>query len=91
MQQKNIVALNENLLKGSDILNSLIGIILRFRMNEFAVIGDIEQMFHQVNVQNTDRDASRFLWRDNVKYPIEDYIMNVHYLGRIHPVQPMDC
>ena len=70
-------SLNENLLKDPDLLSSLIE-ILRYRINEFAVMGDIEQMLHQVNVTTTDRDALRFLWRDNVEYPVEDYIMNVH-------------
>ena len=63
----NETLLNENLFKGPHLLSSLIGIILRFRINEFAVMGDIEQMFHQVNVPTTDRDALRFLWRDNVR------------------------
>ena len=63
-------------------MSSLIGIILRFRMIEFAVMGDNEQMFHQVNVRTTDRDALQFLWRDNAEHPIEDYIMNVHLFGK---------
>ena len=75
-------SVNENSLKGPDLLSSLIGIILRFRMNEFAVIGETEQMFHQVNVPTTDKGALQFLWRDNVKHPTEDYITNVHLLGK---------
>ena len=75
-------SLNENLLKGPDLLSILIGIILRFRINEFAVMGDIEQMFRQVYVPTTDREALQFLWRDNAKHPIEDYIMNVHLFGK---------
>ena len=51
-------------------------------MNEFAVMVDIEQMLHQVNVRTTDRDALQFLWRDNAEHPIEDYIMNVHLFGK---------
>ena len=74
-------SLNENLLKDPDLLSSLIE-ILRYRINEFAVMGDIEQMLHQVNVPTTDRDALRFLWRDNVEHIIEDYIMNVHLFGK---------
>ena len=74
--------LNEDLLKRSNLLSSLI-IILRFRMNEFAVMADIKQMFHQVNVPTTDKDALQFLWRDNVKHPIEDNIMNVHLFGKL--------
>ena len=75
-------SLNENLLKGPDLLSNLIGIILHFRINEFAVMGDIVQMFHQVNVPTTDRDVLQFLWRDNVKHPTEDYIMNVNIFGK---------
>ena len=75
-------SLNENLLKGLDLLSSLIRIILGFRINELAVMGDIEEMFHQVNVPTTDRDTLRFLWRDNVKHQIEYYIMNVHFFGK---------
>ena len=60
-------SLNENLFKGPHLLSSLIGIILRFKINEFAVMGNIEQMLYQVNVPATDRDAFRFLWRDNVR------------------------
>ena len=35
--------LNEKLLKGPDYLNKLIGILLRFRREPYAVISDIEQ------------------------------------------------
>ena len=33
---------------------------MRFRLGEFAVLCDIEQMLHQVEVKKTDRDALRF-------------------------------
>ena len=39
-------SLNENLFKGPYLLNSLIGVLIRFRKEEFALSGDIEQMFH---------------------------------------------
>ena len=75
-------SLNENLLKGPDLFRSLTGIILHFRINKYAVMENIVEMFHQVNVPATDRDALQFLWRDNVEHPIEDYIMNVHLFGK---------
>ena len=75
-------SLNENLLKCQDLLSSLIGIICRFRKNEFAVMGYIEQMFHQVNVPTSDRDAFQFLWTDNVEHLVEDFQVNFHLFGK---------
>ena len=52
---------NQNLFKGPDLLNSLIGVFIRFRKEEFALCGDIEQMFHQIRVRYSDCDALHFL------------------------------
>ena len=54
---------NENLLKGPDLLNNLVGVLLRFRQGKFCVMTDIEKIFHQVMVDLRDRDALRFIWR----------------------------
>ena len=54
-------SLNQHLLKGPNILNSLIGILLRFREDQYAIIGDIEAMHHQVKVLKDDTDSLRFL------------------------------
>ena len=76
-------SLNENLFKGPDLLNSLIGVLIRFRKEEFALSGDIEQMFHQIRVRYNVRDALRFLWREHMFDPIADFKMNVHLFGKI--------
>ena len=46
---------------------------------------DIEQMFYQLYVRSKDRDALRFLWRDNLFLPIcnSEILMNVHLLGKM--------
>ena len=44
----NKTSLNKNLLKGPDLLNNLIGILLRFSRERYAVMADIEQMFYQI-------------------------------------------
>ena len=55
-------SLNSNLLTGPDLLNSLIGILFRFRDKPIAILTDIEGMFMQNGIRNEDQSALRFLW-----------------------------
>lgn len=52
--KKNGVSLNENLLVGPDLLNSLTGVLMHFREQRAAIAADIEAMFHQVLVIEED-------------------------------------
>lgn len=77
-------SLNDTLLRGPDLLSSLQGILLRFREHPYAVIADIEKMFHQVNVKEADRHALRFLWRPpGDEKPPATYQMTVHPFGAV--------
>ncbi|TNN06574.1 Gag-Pol polyprotein, partial [Schistosoma japonicum] len=60
-------SLNDRLLSGLDLTNSLLGVIIRFRQERAAVTADIEAMFHQVKVPERDRDALRFLCNSVIK------------------------
>ena len=71
------------MLKGPDLLNSLIGLLIRFRKGKYATIADIEQIFHQIFVLEKDQDALRFLWRDTPSDKIDDYVTNVYLFGKI--------
>jgi len=55
-------SLNDQLLSGSDLTNSIVGVLSRFREDPVALAADLECMFHQVRVPPADRDAFRFLW-----------------------------
>ena len=57
-------ALNEYWAKGPDLLNSLLGVLIRFRENEVALIGDIKKMYHSVGTTQLEQHTHRFLWRD---------------------------
>ena len=48
------VSLNKELLPGPDLMNSLVGVLIRFRKENIAVMSDIEQIFHtfHVNVEH---------------------------------------
>ena len=76
-------SLNDMLLTGPDLLNSLIGVLLRFRDFPIAVCADIEAMFHQVKVCEQDTHALRFLWNaDDPLHGAPDiYKMLVHIFG----------
>ena len=66
-------SLNEHLFKGLDFFNNLVGVLLTFCERQFAIIGDITQTFHQVQVLPADRDALRFLWCFSKDSPIDTH------------------
>ena len=68
--------LNHCWAKGFDLLNSLIGVLIRFRENKIAMIRDIKKMYHAIKTKPTAQHIHRFLWRnmDSSKEP-ETYII----------------
>ncbi|XP_068675344.1 uncharacterized protein [Montipora foliosa] len=56
--------LNEYWAKGPDLLNNLVGVLIRFRENQVALMGDIRKMYHTVKTKPIDQHTHRFLWRD---------------------------
>ena len=77
------VSLNDQLLQGPDLTNSLVGVLTRFREEPVALIADIEAMFYQVRVPPSDCDALRFLWwpEGNLCEEPVEYEMRVHLFG----------
>ena len=76
------ISLNDKLLPGMNYLNSLIGVLTKFRHGKYAIMGDIEKMFLQVKVIEEDLDALRFIWRDSDQDETSDYIMSRHLFGK---------
>ena len=56
--------LNEYWMKGPDLLNDLFSVVLRFRENQVAFIGDISKMYHRIRIPEMDQHVHRFLWRN---------------------------
>ena len=79
------ISLNDTLLQGPDLTNNLIGVLLRFRTDHVAVMGDIAKMFYQVKVAKSDRDCLRFFWwpKGNLEAKPLIYRMTVHIFGAI--------
>ena len=55
-------SLNSNFLTGPDLLNNLLGVLMRFREHPVAVLADIEGLFMQIAIHQIDQSALRFLW-----------------------------
>ncbi|XP_054867909.1 uncharacterized protein LOC129347292 [Amphiprion ocellaris] len=77
------MSLNDTLLKGPDLNNSLVGVLIRFRKEQVAILADIQQMFHCFLVCSDHRNYLRFLWhKDNdMSKEIINYRMRVHVFG----------
>ena len=57
-------SLNDCLYEGINLFPSIIGILLRFRLYKYALIGDIEKAFLQIGLKVEDRNSVRFIWFD---------------------------
>ena len=76
-------SLNEQLMRGPENTSTIMGVILRFRVDDVAVASDIKRMFHQVFVSLEDRGASCYLWWPNgdISREPNTFQMLVHVLG----------
>ncbi|XP_062709120.1 uncharacterized protein LOC134288391 [Aedes albopictus] len=73
-------SLNSALLKGPDLLCSLLTILLQFRERRIALTGDIREMFHQVLIRTEDQFSQCFYWM-NERGQTEVYAMQVMTFG----------
>jgi hypothetical protein len=67
------------------LTSSLVGVLTRFRQDAVAIIADIESMFYQVRIPESQYDYLRFVWWPNgdVKGVLADYQMQVHLFGAV--------
>lgn len=77
------ISLNDMLLTGPDLNNSLLGVLLRFQREPVAVIADTEQMFHSYIIREDHQDFLQFLcFKDNEpSNEIVEYRMKIHVFG----------
>ena len=89
------VSLNQRVMQGPDLTNKLLGVLLRFRQEEVAIMADVNAMFHQIRVPKEDRDVLRFLWwpDDNMESRPREFRMGVHLLSPTSPLSSShkDC
>ncbi|XP_069114175.1 uncharacterized protein [Argopecten irradians] len=79
----NGVSLNDVLMSGPDLSNSLLGVLMRFRREPIAIVGDVQQMFYCFQVREDHRNYLRFLWykENDPDKELVEYRMRVHVFG----------
>ena len=67
------------------LLNALLGVLCRFRLEPIAIMGDIQSIFLQVELPEKDRDLMRFLWWEDgdLNEPPQEYRMKVYLFGAV--------
>ncbi|XP_077969516.1 uncharacterized protein LOC144424263 [Styela clava] len=60
------ISLNSQIYSGHDLINNLIGVLLRFRERPVALNADIEAMYHMVRLPQSDTDSVRFFWLEDL-------------------------
>lgn len=76
------VCLNDFLVQGPDLLNSLPVVLLKFRQKKIAFTADIKEMFHQIKINSGDVACQKILWRGNNRTKDPDvYEMTVMIFG----------
>ncbi|XP_071648512.1 uncharacterized protein [Temnothorax longispinosus] len=76
------ISLNDTLMKGPNLQDSIINIMLRFRLHAVAITTDLRKMYRQVLVHEDDRDYQRILWRFSPIDPVDDYWLNTVTYGQ---------
>ncbi|XP_070528261.1 uncharacterized protein [Cardiocondyla obscurior] len=72
---------NQFLMTGANLLPALADVLLRWRRHRFAVAADIEKMYRQIEVDSSDRDFQRILWRSDSESEIREFQLNTVTYG----------
>lgn len=66
-------SLNDCLLIGPNIIKDSLELLLRFRWNWTAIVGDISRMYPCVNLREEDRNYLCFKWRESSEHPMRTF------------------
>ncbi|XP_063537706.1 uncharacterized protein LOC134747069 [Cydia strobilella] len=66
---------------GPTIQDSLFNILIRFRQYRYVLSGDVEKMYRQVLVHESQRNLQLILWRDDESQPLRTLRLNTVTYG----------
>jgi len=86
------ISLNDVLSTGPTIQDDLFSILTRFRLPKFVFTADIEKMYRQILVHQSDRRYQLIFWRNNDQEPLKTFQLNtVTYGTTSAPYLAMKC
>ena len=77
-------SLSTEVYPGPDVLNSLVGVLIRFRQGKVPVTADLRRYYHSVYLPKSDVDFFRYFWfsvPDDPTSPIQEYRLLIHLFG----------
>lgn len=74
-------SLNETLLIGPVVQDTLFNLLLRWRTHRIVLKADIEKMYRQVLVTDAHQSYQRIIWRDNPQNPLQEYQLQTVTFG----------
>nr|CAD2183552.1 unnamed protein product [Meloidogyne enterolobii] len=76
-------SLNDCLFRGPLKLPDLAGMIMRFRLSKFPLLGDIEKAFLQIELEESDREVTKFLWLKDINEPLTSRNLIIYRFTRV--------
>lgn len=80
-KSSNGYALNEIMLIGPKIQNDLSVTLLRWRKFPIAFIADVEKMYRQIMVNESDHHLQHIFWRESPQAPLREYALQTVTYG----------
>lgn len=76
------ISLNETQLVGEKLQPDLFITLMNFRKYKYGITADIEKMYRQVLVHESDKQYQKILWRPNEQTPVKVYKLNTVTYGQ---------
>ncbi|XP_044742332.1 uncharacterized protein LOC123304828 [Chrysoperla carnea] len=81
-------SLNETLLAGPKLQNSINDIVLNFRLHRVAMTGDVKQMYRAIKLDARDSKFQQILWRFDPSQPVQQYEITRVCFGKARLTMP---
>ena len=85
--------MNKQLIPGPGLTNQIVGVLIRFKEEQVAFMGDIEAMFYQVQIPICQQNMLQFLWWESSNFSNQptDHQICVHVFGGASSPRCCNC